>query len=86
MLIDTIVGRRHGGRYFGTIRMNGAVMKHANIAYCQSVDIHMADFTVMQHLRYACHLRLGGKVSYAEREEQCRLTAAAVGLKSVMHR
>lgn len=61
-------------------------MKHTNIAYCQSVDIHLPEFTVYQHLHYACLLRLGCKLSTAESEKQCRLAAAAVGIDSVLDR
>jgi hypothetical protein len=85
-LVDTIAGRRHKGEYSGTISNNGATMKHTNIAYCQNIDIHLAEFTIMQHLYYACQLRLGSKLSSVEIEKQCTLTAAAVGLTSVLDR
>lgn len=62
------------------------MMRHANIAYCQSVDVLLTEFTVLQHLQYACHLRLGSSVVPAEREVQCRLAAAAVGLEAVIDR
>ena len=85
-MIDTLVGRRHDGDYSGTISVNGGTMKHTNIAYCQNVDVHLAEFTVMQHLHYACQLRLGNTITPAEREAQCRLTATAVGLDSILDR
>lgn len=82
------MGRRHQGTYTGTISSNisDARMKHTNIAYCQSVDIHLPEFTVYQHLHYACLLRLGSKLSAAEKEMQCHLAAAAVGIDSVLDR
>ena len=83
-LVDTIAGRRHEGDYTGTISKVRATMQHANIAYCQSVDIHLSEFTVMQHLTYACQLRLGSKLSATEIEKQCRVAAVAVGLEYVL--
>jgi ABC-type multidrug transport system ATPase subunit len=61
-------------------------MKHANIAYCQSIDIHLTEFTVIQHLYYACLLRLGNKLSREECTAQCCLAAEAVGLDLVLNR
>ena len=80
--MDTVVGRRHDGKYTGTISCQGATLKQANIAYCQNVDVHLAEFTVMQHLYYACRFRLGNKLSREDVEKQCHLAASFVGIES----
>jgi ABC-type multidrug transport system ATPase subunit len=59
-LMDLIVSRKQDGVMVGSILFNGAPLEECayDIAYVQSTDVQIGEFTVMQSLYFAALLRI----------------------------
>jgi ABC-type multidrug transport system ATPase subunit len=89
--MDLIVGRKTSGIAVGKILFNGkpggdsSSNSSCSVAYVQSTDVQIGEFTVMQSLYFAAQLRLGGGLMGQACEQHCREVATSVGLESVLH-
>jgi ABC-type multidrug transport system ATPase subunit len=83
-LMDLVAGRKKDGFMSGSILFNGESV-NADIAYVQSSDIHIGEFTVYDNLYYAARLRLGNSITETECRQRCSGVAHSVSLDQAMH-
>jgi ABC-type multidrug transport system ATPase subunit len=84
--MDLVAERKHSGVRTGRIFYGDAtcVQSKQDVAYVQSSDVHIGEFTVAQNLYFSALLRLGCGLSEAELRSRCEEAAAAVGLSGAM--
>lgn len=83
--MDLIARCKHNGVVAGKISYSGlSTIRRSDIAYIQTFDVHIAEFTVLQNLYFHAKLRLSDmtETSYLN---HCRDAAAAVNLESALY-
>ena len=83
--MDLIAGRKRDGIVRGRFRYDGlpTLANKFDIAYVETYDVLIGEFTVMENLYYAAKLRLSG-LSREEYFDQSRRVASLVGLEGVL--
>ena len=88
-LMDLIVSRKQDGVMVGSILFNGAPLEECayDIAYVQSTDVQIGEFTVMQSLYFAALLRINSNNGFKKEDcfDHCVEVAASVGLTDVLN-
>ena len=82
--MDLVAERKKDGIRCGSILygMQTRIMSKQDVAYIESSDVHIGEFTVRQNLVYAALLRLGAGMT-TEALDKCVIDAAmAVGLSN----
>ena len=87
--MDLIVSRKQDGVVIGNISFNGSPIDKCsyNVAYVQSTDVQIGEFTVIQSLYFAALLRLSSHNGFQKEDcyDRCAQVAASVGLTNVLH-
>ena len=86
--MDLIVSRKKDGVMIGDILFNGIPVDECSskVAYVQSIDVQIAEFTVIQSLYFAALLRLDRSlVSAGDCYKRCINVADSVGLSGVLN-
>lgn len=84
--MDLVAEKKFSGTRTGHILYGEAtcIRSKQDVAYIQSSDVHIGEFTVAQNLYFAALLRLGSGMSAQELDLRCKDSASAVGLSGVM--
>jgi ATP-binding cassette, subfamily G (WHITE), member 2 len=84
--MDLVAGRKLDGIMCGKILIDGLVPADlpSLIAYVQSTDVHIGEFTVLENLYFAARLRLGSMCSAEECLRRCTEVAESLGLESAL--
>lgn len=84
--MDLVAGRKLDGAMCGDILIDGCVPSDLSspIAYVQSTDVHIGEFTVLENLYFAARLRLGGQCNPEECLRRCIDIAASLGLEGAL--
>lgn len=99
--MDLIAGRKLSGIICGNIYTKGESSststtnsnsnsnsnnnRKTNIAYVQSTDIHIGEFTVQENLFYATKLKYGNTINQTECLKLCVDVATSLGLETALH-
>ena len=87
-LLDVLAGRKYQGRITGTIYVNGRAMTGRQMrevsGYVVQEDILPSMLTVIEHLKFHAHLRLGSRVSAQAKTDRAYEIAKQLGLASVL--
>lgn len=86
-LMDLIAGRKRNGFVYGDIYFDGVPSENlpVQVAYVQSSDVHIGEFTVLENLYFACRLKLGNQLVVDESLDRCLKIASSLGLDSALH-
>jgi ABC-type multidrug transport system ATPase subunit len=87
--MNLIVSRKQDGVMIGGILFNGSPIGKCafNVAYVQSTDVQIGEFTVLQSLYFAALLRLDSHNGFKKEDchDRCVHVAASVGLTDVLN-
>lgn len=85
--MDLISGRKLSGIICGNITLKGNfdVNEKNKIAYVQSTDIHIGEFTVQENLYFAAKLKYGDKLTNDECLKLCHDVATSLGLENALN-
>jgi ABC-type multidrug transport system ATPase subunit len=85
--MDLVAEKKHDGYRTGVLKYGGnsVIKSKSDIAYVQTTDVHIGEFTVLENLYYAALLRLGGGVSHETCMERIRDSAVSVGIEHILN-